>query len=75
MRSTVTSKGQVTIPQAIRRRAKIAAGSQLEFQFEDDNTLIVHLVSRDVASLKGIVKFKHRKPVTLAEMKATSRFL
>jgi AbrB family looped-hinge helix DNA binding protein len=31
MRATMTSKGQITIPQAIRRKLKLHAGSVLEF--------------------------------------------
>lgn len=69
MKSTVTSKGQVTIPFAIRAKAKIVAGSQLDFQIENDGTLIVHLISRDISDLKGMLKSKRRKPASLKEMK------
>ena len=69
MKTTVTTKGQVTIPQSIRTKAKIVAGSLLDFQLVDEDTLIVHLVSRDISALKGIVKTKRRKPVSLKEMK------
>jgi AbrB family looped-hinge helix DNA binding protein len=31
MKATVTSKGQITIPQAIRHKLKLRAGSVLEF--------------------------------------------
>ncbi len=70
MKATVTCKGQVTIPQAIRAKAKIVAGSQLEFQIEDDDTIIVHLVTRDVTDLKGMVKTKRQNPPSLKEMKS-----
>ena len=69
MRTTVTSKGQVTIPLAIRTKAKIVAGSQLDFQIESDGSIIVHLVTHDVSELKGIVKKGRKKRVTLKEMK------
>ena len=69
MRTTVTSKGQITIPHEIRSKAKIVAGSQLDFQLEDDGSLTVHLVVDDISKLKGIVKSKRRKPATLKEMK------
>ena len=36
----VTSKGQVTIPKHIRRRAGIRAGADVEFS-EDDGTILV----------------------------------
>ena len=69
MRTTVTSKGQITIPLAIRTKAKIVAGSQLDFQIEDDGSIVVHLVTHDVSELKGIVKKKRKKPVSLKEMR------
>ncbi len=69
MKSTVTSKGQITIPWAIRAKAHIQTGTQLDFQLEDDGTLILHVITRDVSDLKGIVKSKRRKAPTLKEMK------
>lgn len=35
--TTVTSKGQVTIPLAVRQRLGIRQGSRLEFQVVDDH--------------------------------------
>ncbi len=69
MKSTVTSKGQVTIPQAIRAKANIHAGTLLDFQLEGKNTIIVHLVTQELSELKGIVKSKRKKPIPLKEMK------
>ena len=69
MKATVTSKGQVTIPYSIRAKANIVAGSQLDFQLEEDGTLTVHLVILDISELKGIVKIKRKRSVTIAEMK------
>lgn len=39
--ATVTSKGQVTIPQRIREVLDIEAGTELEFVVEDDGSLRV----------------------------------
>lgn len=69
MRAVVTSKGQITIPQSIRNQANIVVGSQLDFQLRNDGTIIVHVVTLDISELKGIVKTKRRKPVSLKEMK------
>ena len=73
MKSIVTSKGQVTIPAWIRKKTNIGPGSELDFQYKDDHTLIVHLISHDIADLKGIVKFKMKKPVSVKEMKNAIR--
>ncbi len=38
--STISSKGQVTIPQEIRNRLGVGAGDRIEFVIEDGNTVI-----------------------------------
>lgn len=69
MKAVVTSKGQVTIPIEIRQQAKISPGSKLDFQMEEDGTLKVSLINQEISQLKGMVKVKRRKPVSLQEMK------
>lgn len=69
MKATVTSKGQITIPKFIRNKANISEGSELDFQFQDDNTIIIRLSTHPILELKGIVKPKRKKPVSLKEMK------
>jgi AbrB family looped-hinge helix DNA binding protein len=39
-RSTITSKGQVTIPKAIRERLGLAVGDTLEFTVDDEGRII-----------------------------------
>lgn len=73
MKATVTSKGQVTIPAIIRSKANISPGTKLDFQVEEDGTLKVSLLNQEISELKGIVKFKKRKPVSLNEMKKAIR--
>lgn len=69
MKATVTSKGQVTIPLAIRTKAKIGPGAKLDFQIEDDGTIKVSLLNKEVSQLKGLVKSKRKKAVSLEDMK------
>jgi AbrB family looped-hinge helix DNA binding protein len=69
MRATVTSKGQVTIPREIRELAHISSGTQLDFQIASDGILTVRLLTHDISKLKGIVKKKGRRPVSLKAMK------
>ena len=38
--STMTTKGQVTVPKAIRRRLGLKAGDKVEFVAEGDRTLL-----------------------------------
>ena len=69
MKATVSSKGQVTIPIDIRSKTKISTGSILDFHMEGDKIIIIPLANRGVSELKGFVKRKRRKPVSLTEMK------
>lgn len=68
-RSTVTSKGQVTIPKEIRVVAMIHEGTEIDFQMQRDGTILIIPIQRHVSQLKGIVKTKRKKPVSLSEMK------
>ena len=52
--ATVTSKGQVTLPVAIRRALSINAGDKLTFTVEDDRVLVQP--AADFLSLAGSVQ-------------------
>ena len=68
-KSTVTSKGQVTIPKEIRVIAMIHEGTQIDFQVQKDGTILIIPIQRHISQLKGIIKSKRKNPVTLSEMK------
>lgn len=55
--STISSKGQITVPQEIRHRLGLAAGDRIEFVFEGDRTVIRPARSADnpFAEFKGIL--------------------
>jgi antitoxin PrlF len=38
--STISSKGQITVPQEIRKRLGLEAGDRVEFVVEEDRTVI-----------------------------------
>lgn len=40
-RSTVTSKGQITLPVELRRRWEIKAGDQIDFALQDDGRVLL----------------------------------
>ncbi|MFI5344303.1 MAG: AbrB/MazE/SpoVT family DNA-binding domain-containing protein [Chlamydiales bacterium] len=69
VKSTVTSKGQVTIPKEIRTMAMIHEGTQIDFQLQEDGKIVIIPIQRHISQLKGILKTKRKKPVSLAEMK------
>ena len=65
--STVTSKGQTTIPEKIRKALGIKPGDKLEYLVDGDHaTIRVHLGTR---SLKGVVSSKKGKDMSFAEIR------
>lgn len=65
--ATITSKGQTTIPKAIRDRLRLKSGDQVDFVVEPDGRVVLVPVTVDVTDLKGILP-KPKKPVSLADM-------
>jgi AbrB family looped-hinge helix DNA binding protein len=47
--STVSEKGQVTIPIDARRRLKVAAGDKVLFKIEGDKVLLVRIGDRGLS--------------------------
>ena len=65
--STVTSKGQTTIPGTIRKALRIKAGDTLEYAVEGDRaTIRVHPGTR---ALKGALASKKGKGMTFGEIR------
>lgn len=66
---TLTSKGQLTLPKAIRDEMKLDAGSKLDFSVQEDGTLTARPM-RSVSSLFGIVRRPPGAgPATLQDLK------
>ena len=55
MRSTLTTKGQVTIPVEIRRAAGLETGAQIEFIVNTRNRIELIPRQGDIRKLRGIV--------------------
>ena len=66
--STITSKGQITIPKEIRDQLQLREGQRLEFQVDARNQLILTPKVRDIRTLKGIVRGPRRRGVTIRQM-------
>ena len=62
--STISSKGQVTIPKAIRMRMHLKVGDRLRFVVEADGSVRLAAATRDVSTLRDILpRPKHRATV------------
>jgi antitoxin PrlF len=71
--STITAKGQTTIPKAIRDRLRVAPGDRVDFVVQADGSVTVEPATQGVTPLKGILAVKGRKPVSVADMHAAIR--
>lgn len=56
MNITVSSKGQVVIPQEIRERLKIMEGQQVRIEEVDGTIIIVPIPKDPIRALKGLSK-------------------
>jgi antitoxin PrlF len=66
--ATLTTKGQVTVPKAVREHLKLETGSRLDFVIEDDGRVILRPVTRHVRDLAGFLQRPRRRPVSVTEM-------
>jgi antitoxin PrlF len=64
--SAITSKGQATIPKAVRDHLQLKPGDRLKFFIHPDGSVVL-LPKLPVSALRGIVKTRRRR-VSIAEM-------
>lgn len=65
--STITSKGQTTIPKAVRDQLQLKTGDRIEFVIEDDGRVVLLPTTVPVSSLKGMLP-RPKKAATIEEM-------
>lgn len=65
--SRVTSKGQVTIPKAVRDALRIGSGDRVSFVLRDDGVVELRPQTVDLRDLFGALAYKG-KPVTVEDM-------
>ena len=70
--STLTSKGQTTIPKDIRERLNLRPGDRLEFVIDEDGRVLVLPASIDASELTGMLK-PPAKPVSVEDMNRAIR--
>jgi AbrB family looped-hinge helix DNA binding protein len=66
--STLTSKGQVTVPKAIRDRLGLAEGDVLEFTVSEDGGMVVRRRRRSPGVCGVLRDFAPERPVSIEEM-------
>ncbi len=70
--STITTKGQITIPKDIRNILNIGKGDRVEFLVDANGAVTILPVANDIIALKGLVA-KPEKYVSLEDMKNAIR--
>lgn len=73
-RTTVTSKGQVTIPLAVREHLSVYPGDQVDFRIEDGGVVRVRKVGGSPMDLAGILARPGEPAVSGEEMERAIRF-
>ena len=67
MESALTTKGQATIPKAIREHLGLEPGDRIKFFKHPDGTVVI-LPKLPTSRLKGIVSPRRRRKVSIEEM-------
>jgi len=69
MESALSSKGQATIPKAVRDYLHIEPGDRIKFFLHPDGSVVI-LPKIPISSLKGIVPGNAAHPASLDDMQA-----
>ena len=66
--TTLTSKGQTTIPKAIRESLSMKAGDRLTFTLMPDGTVVMRVKNKSITQLAGMLYKKGRKMVPIEQL-------
>ena len=64
----MTSKGQITIPKAVRERLNLEPGDHVSFDIQDDRTVVLRARNLPVARLFGLLYDPKAKPLSINDM-------
>ena len=67
--TTLTSKGQLTLPKDVRDRLDLHSGDKLEVFPQEDGTILLQPSTVDISELYGLLP-RPKKAVSLEEMDA-----
>lgn len=68
--STLTIKGQTTVPQPIRDALHAQPGTRLQWTLMPDGTIIVRAKTKSILDLAGMLKAPKGKKVRIEDMNA-----
>ena len=64
----LTSKGQVTIPKAVRETLNLAPGDRVSFYVQADGDVVLRARNKPIERLFGMLHNTKRKPLTIEQM-------
>jgi antitoxin PrlF len=70
MESTLTYKGQITIPASIRKKLNLHSGDKVDFIYISENKAELVVKNHNASDLKGVLK-KPNFTATVEEMNKT----
>ena len=70
--TTLTSKGQLTLPKAVRDKLHLKTGDRMRVEVTEDGRVVLEPATVDVLELKGMLP-KPAKPLRLADMERIIR--
>jgi antitoxin PrlF len=66
--STLTSKGQTTVPKAIRESLRLKPGDRITFTPMPDGTVLMRVKNKSVMSLAGSLRRRGRKALPVEKL-------
>ena len=66
--STLTSKGQTTIPKGIRDKLAMKSGDRMTFTLMPDGTVLMRVKNKSILELAGVLRRKVRKPLPVDQL-------
>lgn len=66
--STITAKGQTTVPADVRARIHAKPGTRLVWSVAPDGTIIVRAKTKSILDMAGMAKAPSGKRVTIEQM-------
>jgi antitoxin PrlF len=71
-KATVTYKGQITLPKAVREQLGVRPGDRVSFREIEGGAIVVEADTVDLMELKGVMRSRKRG-VTVEQMNETIR--
>ena len=66
--ATLTSKGQMTIPKAVRESLRLRSGDRVEFVVHDQSEATMRPITKSVDDVFGRLRVRGQAAVTVARM-------